>query len=211
MILIVAAWPPELRALGSRLRDGGGGRVERAVVGVGPVEAALGTARVLAELRPTAVVLVGTAGVYPSVPRGPAIGQAVLGKTITFATFSTARDLAYFPRPMPVVARTNARLRSRLARASGAGLADIVCPPAITRSRAAAASIARVTGAALENLEAFAVARAVARARVPFVAVFGVANQVGPRAHTEWKAHAAEAAAAACACVRAFLAGARTV
>ena len=48
-------------------------------------------------------------------------------------------------------------------------------------------------------------ARAAAAQKVPFVAVLGLANLVGPRAHLQWRTHAAEAAAAACACVQAYV------
>ena len=91
---------------------------------------------------------------------------------------------------MPVAARPT-ELRSRLAAPRRCPAADVACPPAITRSAAAPPPLAGATGAALENLEAFAVARAAAEARVPFAAVLGIANQVGPRAHAEWTAHGA--------------------
>jgi nucleoside phosphorylase len=206
VILVVAAWAPELRGLGRRLRDGRGRPVERAVVGIGPVEAAEGTARALAAREPSLVVLVGTAGIYPRATQRPAIGQVVVARAIHFVSLSAVRGLAYFPGPMPRVAATSARFRRLLARASGAPLGDVACPAAITRSASAATALARSTGAALENLEAFAVARAAAAARRPFVAILGVANQVGPRAHAQWAAHAVAAAAAACAGVEAFVA-----
>jgi nucleoside phosphorylase len=210
VILVVAAWQPELSALGRGLRVVRGRRLERAVVGVGPVEAALGTARLLGDLRPTALILIGTAGVYRSQSRRLAIGDAVIARRIAFGSVGTARGLAYFPAPMPLTAPSDARLRARLAAATGSRLADVACPPAITRTAAAAAALAGATGAGVENLEAFAVGRAAADRGVPFAAVLGIANQVGPRAHAEWKLNAAAAAAQACAGVRAFLEGRRT-
>jgi nucleoside phosphorylase len=205
VILVVAAWQPELRALGRALADRRGHRVERAVVGVGPVEAALGTARLLGELRPSALILIGTAGAYRSHPRRAPIGRAVVARRIAFVSVGTARAQAYFPGPMPLTARCDARLRDGLAAAAGASLSDVACPPAITKSAAAAAALAAAARAGVENLEAFAVARAAADRKVPFAAVLGIANDVGPRAHAQWKLHAAQAAAQACAAVRAFL------
>jgi nucleoside phosphorylase len=205
VILVAAAWQPELRGLGRRLGDARGGPVERVVVGVGPVEAALGTARALQARRPRALILVGTAGVYRTAVRRPAIGQVVVARRLRFVSVGTARALAYFPGPMPLAVQSDAGLRAMLARAAGAPLADVACPPAITRSTAAAAAVAATSRATVENLEAFAVARAAAEWGVPFAAVLGVANEVGPRAHAQWTAHGAEAAAAACAAVRAWL------
>jgi nucleoside phosphorylase len=200
LILVVAAWRPELRGLGR-------GPTERAVVGVGPVEAALGTTRLLAELQPDAVILVGTAGAYPSAGQPAGIGQVIVARAITFVCSGTARGLSYLPGPMPQKARGDARLRKDLAAAAGISPVDLACPPAITRSRAAAAALARLSGASAENLEAFAVARAAAAAGVRFAAVLGIANEVGPRAHLQWKTHGDAAARAACAAVRLFLDG----
>ncbi len=174
------------------------------VVGVGLVEAAAGCARLLQRLRPRAIILVGTAGLYPGAGGAPAIGGACVAGRISFASHAASRGLAYLPGPMPVVVEGPSPLARRIAGKELAVL-DVACPPAITRSPAAARTLAGHTGAVLENLEAFAVARAAAAARVPFAAVLGVTNQVGPRAHAQWRAHADEAAAAACACVRRFL------
>jgi len=80
----------------------------------------------------------------------------------------------------------------------------VACPLAITRTAALARRIA-ATGAALENLEAFAVARAAAAARLPFAAVLGVSNIVGPRAHAEWRANHLAASRAACHLMWTFL------
>jgi nucleoside phosphorylase len=195
-VLLVAAWKPELLAL-----KGGGVQIERAVVGVGLVEAAAGTARVLERLRPRLLILVGTAGAYGRA----AIGRAYVAGRIRLVSHATTRGLAYFPAPMPVALEKVSALARKIAAASDAPLADVACPVAITRSLAAARTLARASGATLENLEAFAVARAAAAQKVPFAAVLGVANQVGPRAHMQWRAHAAEAAAAACACVQSFV------
>jgi hypothetical protein len=122
-------------------------------------------------------------------------------RRVALLSGSSLRGEAYFPAPLPVAAETSGALRQGLARAAELPTFDLACPLAITRSRAAGRRAALATGCALENLEAFAVARAAAAAGVPFAAVVGVSNMVGPRAHVEWKAWAERAAAAACAAV----------
>ena len=47
-------------------------------------------------------------------------------------------------------------------------------------------------------MEAYGAALACQDAGVPFCVVLGVANQVGPEAHAQWKAHRVEAEQAAC-------------
>jgi nucleoside phosphorylase len=207
-ILIVAAFPPELKALASVLRmraQRGAAAVARAVVGVGPVEAAAGAARAIALLEPRAVVLIGTAGVYAT-SGGPPIGTAVLARRAALASLSAASGAGYLPAPVPDVQMTDTQLRRDLAGRQAIPALDVACPVAITRTRAAANALVRQTGAALENLETFAVARACARVRIPFGAVLGITNRVGPRAHTEWRQNAGAAAAAACAVVERWLA-----
>ena len=80
------------------------------------------------------------------------------------------------------------------------------CPIAVTRSATLGRHLAHATGAALENLEAFAVARAAAAAGVDAIgAVLGIANRVGPRGHHEWRANHDAASRAACRLVWSFV------
>ena len=58
-------------------------------------------------------------------------------------------------------------------------------PPAITLTAEGARALARV--ATVEHLELTGVLAACAAAGVPAGAVLGVANRVGPDAHSEWK------------------------
>jgi len=192
-LLVLAAWRPELRALR-------GSGAATAVAGVGLIEAAAGATRAIAEVRPRAVVFVGTAGLYRGAGIDARIGDAVVVRRLHLLSSAAARGEAYFPAPLPTSATTDARLRRGLAR--GLPVADVACPLAITSSAAGARRARAATGCALENLEAFAVARAAASARVPFACVLGVSNVVGPDAHQEWRAHAEKAAASACAAIR---------
>lgn len=203
-VLVVAAFAPELRALGRFFAGGKSGAQvpSRAVVGIGLVEAAAGTARLLARSRPRALLLVGTAGSYAD---QPPIGSAAIATTIHLASASVARGAAYLPEPLPAQVESAPELVQALVAATGLATAVVACPIGITREVATGKKIAKATGAALENLEAFAVARAAAAAEIPFAAVLGVANVVGPEAHAAWRAHGDKAAAAACAAVRKWL------
>jgi purine-nucleoside phosphorylase len=111
---------------------------------------------------------------------------------------------AYLPEPQV----TRATASRALCRALAAGRLYAIaaaCPLAITRSAALARRIASSTGASVENLEAFAVARAAEIAGVEFAAVLGIANRVGPVAHREWLANHRQASAAAAQVIAAFL------
>lgn len=200
--LVVSAWSPEVDHLRQAMR---GVSLETtlalASIGVGLVEAALGAGRILETLRPRAVILVGTAGVYPaSADRFP-VGTAATADAIDLLTDHDA----YLPEIMPRRERPTAALARQIRKASGLPSARVANPLAISASRRAARAAASGAGFDLENLEAFALARAAASMKIPFAVVLGVANHVGPGAHREWKKNAAGAAAAACEAVLAFL------
>jgi purine-nucleoside phosphorylase len=204
--LVVSAWEPELAPL-RRMLDGRAARgVALAAAGVGAVDAAVGAARAIARARPRRVIFVGTAGVYPGAEPAPAIGAAVVAGDVHLVSTAALAATGYLPGPLAARAAAEPALaRALRGPAPRAPLAAVACPLAITRSAALARRIAGATGAALENLEAFAVARAAAAAGVSFAAVLGVSNRVGPRAHAEWRAHHEEASEAACRAVAAFL------
>lgn len=176
-VLFLAAFGPELVALDSR--------IERATVGVGLVEAALGAARVLAERRPKHVVLVGTVGAYPQ--SGLAIGDVVIAERVLLAT--------------PSGALVDAMTTSLDADASPfiGRRVTVATTLAITTDDAIAAALEHATNAHVEHLEAFAVARACADAGITFSAVFGIANVVGSVGREQWRANHVRASAAACA------------
>jgi purine-nucleoside phosphorylase len=200
--LVLSAWQPEIAPLDGRARLPRGLRT--AAVGVGAIDAAAGAARAIAELRPARVIFVGTAGAYAGA--AAAVGSAVVAGELAAVSTAVLRGDGYLPAPLVTRAASTRALAGALRRAAGGGPAvTVACPLAITRAAALGRRIATATGAALENLEAFAVARAAGAARVPFAAVLGVANRVGPRAHAEWRANHRAASAAACAAVLAFL------
>jgi purine-nucleoside phosphorylase len=203
--LVLSAWEPELaplrRLLGRRVRALD---VALAAAGVGAVDAAVGAARAIAETRARRVIFVGTAGCYG---REVAIDDAAVVSDLSLVSTAALRGHGYTPAPMVTSAFASDSLAGDLLAATGLPPVGAASPLAITRSAALARRIAAATGAALENLEAFAVARAAAAADAEFAAVLGVSNRVGPRAHAEWRAHHRTASEAACLAVFHFLAG----
>jgi nucleoside phosphorylase len=68
---------------------------------------------------------------------------------------------------------------------------------AITVEDAAAATVARRTGAGVEHLESYGVAVACSALGIPFIAVLGVANTVGSQGRAQWRANHESASVAA--------------
>jgi purine-nucleoside phosphorylase len=208
---VVSAFAPELAALRRALRRlpaPAAAPVVSAPVGIGAVEAAIGAARALARIRPRAVLFVGTAGRYRLAPL--ATGEVAVARRLVLASTAAIRGDGYLPARLLAAARTDGRLGRALMRAAAAAgvraaRVDAATPLGITRDRTLAARLHRATGAAVENLEVFAVARAAAAAGVPFGAALGISNRVGPGAHAEWREHQHAAAAAACAVVERYL------
>ena len=208
--LVVSAWEPEVaplrRLLGGKTREARAAarKAALAAVGVGTVDAAVGAAAAIARAKPSRVIFVGTAGVYPRAARVLPVGAAAVAGELRLLSTATLRGDAYHPAPLVAAAETTPALRAWLARAGSTVIVSVACPLAITQSAGLARRIA-ATGAALENLEAFAVARAAAAAGLPFAAVLGVSNVVGPRAHSEWRASHLPASRAACHVVWSWL------
>jgi futalosine hydrolase len=177
--LFLAAFPPEIASLDPTL--------ERATVGVGLVEASLGTAAILVDRTPRHVVLIGTVGAYPS--SGLEIGDVVTAERVLVASSNGAIVDAM---PSSTTAAPIGNVRRVV----------VATTLSITTEDDVAIVLEKSTGAHVEHLEAFAVARACERAGVKFSAVFGVANIVGSRGREEWREHHERAAAAACAIFR---------
>jgi purine-nucleoside phosphorylase len=221
--LVVSAFEPEIAPLRPLVR--GSRWIALAAAGIGAIDAAVGAAAAIAAARPSRVIFVGTAGVYGNALRtGLPIGSAAVVGELACVSTAALRQEAYLPAPTALRTETSRRLRAALMAAAGEATtpraprprasrapasrsptSSVACPLAITRSAALARRIAAATGADLENLEAFAVARAAAAAGVDFAAVLGVANRVGPAAHAEWRRHHRAASRAACILVARFL------
>jgi futalosine hydrolase len=196
--LVLAAWPPELAELHRLLkRRPIGKRVVARAAGVGLVEAAIGATAAIAEAKPEAVIFVGTAGLYPNRRPDLALAGVAAARRLVLAADGVTTGDAYLPPALPAAQETTLALR-RIAAATGLLMADVACPLAITSRPAPVGRRGRAPAYDLENLEAFAVARAAAAAGLPFAAILGISNSVGPSAHAAWKRNATSAAAAAC-------------
>ncbi len=209
LLLVVAAFPPELAGfcsvLGDALRGRIGGRsVVTRTVGIGLPQAAVGATMAVADAKPEAVLLVGTCGAYPG--SGLEVGDVVVARRLLLVDPSVVDGAAQFPGPMSVASETDASMLGDLLRA-GAVAADVATTLAVTVDDEMAGRTARGASAQVEHLEAHGVACACATLGVPFVAVFGVANAVGSRAREEWRAHHRAAGDAAVRCVIAWLEG----
>ena len=207
-VLIVSAFAPELaplkRWLGGRAARKFRARIHTVPVGIGAIDAAAGTAMAIARTSPRVVLFVGTAGSYG--PR-PAIGEVAIAARIRLVSTAAVRAQAYLPKPMPAIEASHPSLRRELLLSAGLigeGV-DVAAPLGITTSTGLAVLIAKTTHAAVENLEVFGVARAATHARVPFGAILGITNRVGPKAHVQWLEHEASASSRACAVVAAWL------
>ncbi len=206
-ILIVSAFAPELaplrRAL-KRVSPAKNGSIAFVSVGIGAVDAAVGATRAIARFQPRLILFVGTAGSYGATPP---IGGVAIARRLFLASTAVARAEAYLPAPAVVTATADSTLRRALLDGAPAGaiIADVATTIAITRSASLARRLAAVTGATVENLEVFAVARAAHAAGIPFGAALGISNRVGPRAHAEWLRHQAAATIAASAVIWEFV------
>jgi len=134
--------------------------------GIGPVEAALHTARALAERRPDAVLHVGLAGARRLEPPALVIG--------TEAVYEDVRDDAL------VVARivADATLLERARQA----LPDVRALPIGT-----SAAVGGARGCEVEAMEGFAVLRACELAGVPAVEVRAVSNAIDEPDRAKWR------------------------
>lgn len=157
-VLVVAATGRELAAVAG---------AESLKCGIGPVEAAAATARVLAERRPSALLHVGIAGA-----RGLAVGTTVLGIEAVYCDLGAA---------IPVVDRVAPD--ARLLGALRAAFPDLPALPIGTS--------ARVGGTAselqVEAMEGFAVLRAAELVGVPAVEVRVVANEIDEPDRAKWR------------------------
>ena len=179
----------------------GGALVVARAVGVGLSASAAGAALAVSELGPKRAIAMGTCGAYRG--SGLALEDVVIARRVRLMDATAARGLSEFPAPMSTVVDADIPLAEALNKVTGARLVDVATTLAITVDAGTAAHIALASAAQVEHLEAHGMATACGARSVPFGAVFGVANFVGPRAREEWREHqraASEAAAEAALC-----------
>ena len=160
MLLVVAATERELALL-----EG----VETFCCGIGPVEAALQTARAIAERRPDAVLHVGIAGAHGIEP--PAL---VLGSEAVYCDVIDAGSTL----PRVERARPDAALLKRVS----AALPDALVLPIATCGKVGAN-----TECDVEAMEGFGVLRACELAGVPAVELRAISNSPGEPDRGKWR------------------------
>lgn len=188
-LLILAAFEPELTALRKRAAQHPGLFLHS--VGVGMVEAALGTTRLLAALpnvSNTEVLFIGSAGAL-----SPALQllAPVVARFATLADPCRAQNESY----LPDICKTTFPA-SELSSLPFANLArcGFATPASISATESLAALLSEQTKASAENLELFGVASACASFGVPWSALSVITNHVGPAAHQQWKQNMPRAA-----------------
>jgi nucleoside phosphorylase len=159
-VLVVAATKRELE-----FADG----VDTLCTGIGPVEAALATARRLADGRPTAVLHIGIAGARTLVPPALVLGS----ESIYCDVIDAASVLPRVERVAPDAA---------LLACARQALPDAHVLPIATSAR-----VGGGTPAEIEAMEGFGVLRAAALAGVPAVELRAVSNAVGEADRARWR------------------------
>lgn len=157
MILVVAATKEELA---------GAGGTATLVCGVGPVEAAVRTAALLATEPPAALLHVGIAGARTFAEPAVVIGSE--------AVYCDADDPRFYELRLP----TDPQLLARMQRA----LPEARVEPIGTSARVGGSS-----GCEVEAMEGYAVLRAAAVAGVPAIEVRVLANAIGEPDRSLWR------------------------
>jgi len=159
-VLVVAATERELDFL-----DG----VETLCCGIGPVEAALATARRLAANRPSAILHIGVAGATKLLPPALVLGEAAVYCDVIDAHSTLPRVERAVPDPELLAA------------------ARLALPDAHVLPIATAGKVGGGTPCEVEAMEGFGVLRAAALARVPAVELRSISNAVGEADRARWR------------------------
>jgi futalosine hydrolase len=180
LILVVCAVPQELRHWKPRPH------IEMLATGVGPVEAAAATARMLATSKPECIINAGIAGGFA--------GRAKVGDAFAIESDYFAELGLEGGAPVPALAggtRLITQAESdpsllRTARNVGARIGNAITVATITATQVRAEDLAARFEAEVEAMEGFAVLRCAAAASVPAIELRGISNVVGPRESSGW-------------------------
>lgn len=148
-----------------------------ALCGVGPVEAAVATARAIAEHRPAAVLHVGIAGARAS--RALAPGSLVIGTAARYCDLAVPEQWA--PRRVEPAAWLLEAARRAL-------------PGAMATEIGTSARVGGTHDVDVEAMEGFAVLRAAAAAGIPAIEVRAISNAIEEQDRARWHFDAAFAA-----------------
>ena len=168
---------------GLRSRDD----VHVVAVGVGPVEAAHGTARALAARRYQAVLNAGIAGGFRD---RCTVGDAVVVTREEYVELGL-EDGTAFPLPEGLALERTVEAHPSLLQPFLDGLIPVivgrgVTSATVTSTDARATLLAQRYRPDVESMEGFAVLRAAHQVGVPAIEIRGVSNLVGDRASNEW-------------------------
>lgn len=226
-LLVLAAYAPELASMRRLLGDHLYGNVSGVVVackavGVGLPNATAGTTLRLMQLRPRAVVLVGTCGLYlnpdatvPGTIHDPqagaphaagqyAIGDGVVARRVQLVDPIEIEQRGAMPEPMSRTIDCNPMIALGLGQGR-TPTAEVANTLVLTTDDALGTLVSAGSGCVVENLECFGIANACALQNVPFACVVGIANHVGAKGRDEWRAYHKPAAHAACELVNRWL------
>ena len=162
MLLVVAATARELEAVRG---------AETLCCGIGPVEAALQTARALAQARPDALLHVGVAGARGIEPPALVLGSEAVYRDVIDADFALPRVERALPDPA-------------LLDAARAALPQAHVLPIATSARVGSGA---GSGCDVEAMEGFGVLRAAQLAGVPAVELRAVSNSPDELDRTRWR------------------------
>lgn len=144
---------------------------EGLVCGIGPVEAAINTARELAERSPRAVLHVGIAGA-----RGVTPGGVVIGSEAVYCDISAEISLPERVEP-----------DSGLLEALREAIPEALVLPIGTSAAVGGSAAAAHRNIRVEGMEGFAVLRACALAGVPAIEVRAISNEISERDRSRWR------------------------
>jgi futalosine hydrolase len=171
--------------------------VDVVAVGVGPVEAAQGTARALSAQTYAAVINAGIGGGFRARAK---IGDAIVVAVEHYVELGL-EDGSAFPLPGGVELERRVDAAATLLEIAhtrlGAAVGTGVTSATVTSTDARAAALAARFDPHVESMEGFAVLRAARIAGVPALEVRGISNLVGDRARNGWDFRAGAQAAVA--------------
>lgn len=172
--------------------------VDVVAVGVGPVEAALGTARALAARPYDAVINAGIAGGFRD---RCTVGDAVVVSREDYVDLGLENG-STFPLPEGVELVRTVESSPGLLQPFLEGLIPVivgrgVTSATVTSTTSRALVLAHRFRADVESMEGFSVLRAAELAGIPAIEIRGVSNIVGERESNEWNFRAGAEAAVA--------------
>lgn len=170
--------------------DGIPTNIHSAIAGVGIIDAALGTARIIEQERPERIIFIGTCGAHRE--SGLAIGDVVIASETMLATGDVAHGWMRLPSLLKSALRTDATLMEELIahaadRSETLIPARVSCTLGITEEDMLASKLNDFGFGAVENMEAFGVLRAAGD--IPTGIVLGITNLVGAGGGRDWLAN----------------------